>query len=201
MTEVSSKVGEVGGKPAGETSRSFDPDCRVEKSDVPAEKQVKSYDPDAKVAKGESQERKDLSQEQKERIKEETGWSDVVVDSIGSEDECKVYRDAGLVEKEVDDRKCLVNPNIDMEQKDAFGRTNKERMEQGLAPLDKNGNPMELHHIGQHNDSPLAELTQDQHRGKDNYSILHDTKKESEIDRVSFNDERANHWKARAENE
>ena len=201
MTEVSSKVGEVGGKHEGETSHSFDPDCRVEKRDISAEKQVKSYDPDAKIAKGERQERKDLSQEQKERIKEETGWSDVIVDSIGSEDECKVYRDAGLVEKEVDDRKCLVSPNIDMEQKDAFGRTNKERMEQGLAPLDKNGNPMELHHIGQHNDSPLAELTQDQHRGKDNYSVLHDTKKESEIDRASFNDERANHWKARAEDE
>ncbi len=103
-----------------------------------------------------------------------------------------------MVEQEVNGKKCLVNPNIDMEEKDQFGRTNKERMESGLAPLDKEGKPIELHHVGQKNDGSLAELTQEQHRGKENYSVLHDTRKESEIDRGQFDKERSEHWKARA---
>ena len=144
---------------------------------------------------------KELNEEEKARIKEETGWSDEIVDAISSMEEYEVYKKAGLVEAEIDGRPCLINPNIDMDQTDAFGRTNKERMEAGLAPLDKDGNPIELHHIGQHADSPLAELTQEQHRGKENYGILHDTKKESEIDRPAFDGERQEHWKARAEGE
>lgn len=190
-------------KTIAEEKRPFDPDARAEKLEAPesSAEEKRPFDPDARVEKDDGQRQRELTQEEKDTIKKETHWSNEVVDTMKSMDEYRIYKDAGLDEKEIDGRKCLVSPNIDMEQKDAFGRTNKERMEQGLAPLDKNGNPMELHHIGQHNDSPLAELTQDQHRGKDTYSVLHDTKKESEIDRVSFNDERANHWKARAENE
>lgn len=144
-------------------------------------------------------ENKGLSDEQKEQIKKETGWSDDIVDSIGSMEEYEIYKDAGLVEAEVNGKKCLINPNIDMNQTDQFGRTNKERMEQGLAPLNKDGKPIELHHIGQHPDSPLAELTQEQHRGKGNDSVLHDKTKESEIDRKAFDSERKDHWKTRAE--
>ena len=181
----------------------FDPDKKLEKSNVNCEKPKENYDPDKKVEKqaDDNNEQKGLTQEQKDKIKEETGWSDEIIDAIGSMEEYQIYKDAGLIEAEIDGRKCLINPNIDMDQKDAFGRTNKERMEQGLAPLDKNGNPIELHHIGQKNDSPLAELTQEQHRRKENYSILHDTKKDSEIDRKAFDNERENHWKARAEGE
>ena len=117
-----------------------------------------------------------------------------------STEEARIYRDAGLVETKVNGRPCLINPNIDMDtETDAFGRTNRKRMSAGLAPLDKSGKPIELHHIGQHPDSPLAELTKEQHRGKNNYSVLHDTKKGSEIDRQVFDGERADHWKTRAE--
>lgn len=181
----------------------FDPDKKLEKSNVNCEKPKENYDPDKKVEKqaDDNNEQKGLTQEQKDKIKEETGWSDEIIDAIGSMEEYQIYKDAGLIEAEIDGRKCLINPNIDMDQKDAFGRTNKERVEQGLAPLEKNGNPIELHHIGQKNDSPLAELTQEQHRSKENYSILHDTKKDSEIDRKAFDNERENHWKARAEGE
>lgn len=35
------------------------------------------------------------------------------------------------------------------------------------------GHPYELHHIGQKNDSPLAILTQEEHRGKGNDKIWH----------------------------
>ena len=181
----------------------FDPDKKIEKNEANEVEVGEKYDPDKKVEKKfeDSNEEKGLTQEQKDKIKEDTGWSDEVVDSIGSMEEYQIYKNAGLVEAEIDGRKCLINPNVDMSQKDAFGRTNKERMEQGLAPLDKNGNPIELHHFGQKSDSPLAELSQEQHRGKDSYSVLHDTKKDSEIDRKAFDGERENHWKARAEGE
>lgn len=140
-----------------------------------------------------------MTREEKDSIKAETGWSDKIVDSISSAEEAKIYQDAGLAEKEINGRPCLVNDSIDTNQKDAFGRTNQQRTEQGLAPLDKGGKPTELHHIGQKNDTPLAELTQEQHRGSDNYPVLHDTKKESEIDRGQFNNERSQHWQERAE--
>ena len=48
-------------------------------------------------------------------------------------------------------------------------------------------------------DSPLAELTRDEHRGKGNDTVLHNKQKESEINREDFAKERAEHWKARAE--
>ena len=142
-----------------------------------------------------------LTPEEKNLIKDETGWSDKIIDNISSMEEYKLYADAGLEEVEINGNKCLVKIDIDENQKDSMGRTNKERMEQGLAPLDKNGKAIELHHIGQHTDSPLAELTIEEHRGKGNDAVLHDKAKESEIDRYKFNIEKSNHWKARAQGE
>ena len=80
-----------------------------------------------------------------------------------------------------------------------MGRTNRERAEQGLSPLNKSGNVIELHHIGQHADSPLAELTQAEHRGKGNDTILHDKTKDTEINRQVFAGERSEHWEKRAQ--
>ena len=60
---------------------------------------------------------------------------------------------------------------------------------------------MELHHIGQKDDSPFAELTMPEHRGKGNDTILHDKTKESEIDRSSFNSEKYRYWKSRLNQE
>lgn len=144
------------------------------------------------------QERK-LSPEQKAEVREETGWSNEIVDSIGSMEEFRIYQDAGVIEAQIGEKKCLIRPDIDMSQKDGFGRTNKERMEQGLAPLTPEGRPYELHHIGQHQDSPLAELTMQEHRGKGNDTILHIKTKVSEIDREEFGFERAQHWQDRAD--
>ena len=143
--------------------------------------------------------RKELSDEEKQRIKEETGWSDEIIDAISSMEEYEIYKKADLEEKEINGKKCLVRKDIDLEQKDSMGRTNSERMEKGLPPLDKNGRPIELHHIGQKPNSPLAELTTSEHRGKGNDTVLHDKKKESEIDRDKFAEERSEHWKNRIE--
>lgn len=141
--------------------------------------------------------REGLTDEEKTRLREETGWSDKIIDSLVSLEEAEIYKNAGLIEAEIGGKPCLIRPDIDWDQKDQFGRTNAERAKQGLAPIDSNGQPLELHHIGQRNDSPLAELTMPEHRGKGNDTILHDKSIESEIDRSSFGIERAQHWKER----
>ena len=140
-----------------------------------------------------------LTDEEKAKIKEETGWSDEIVDAIGSWKEYEIYKNANLVEAEIDGKKCLIRNDIDWNQKDEMGRTNKERAEQGLSPINKDGKVIELHHIGQHSNSPLAELTQEEHRGKGNDGILHDKTKESEMNRQAFAEERSDHWSARAQ--
>lgn len=137
---------------------------------------------------------KGLTEEEYAQIEEETGWSDEIIESIGSMQEYEIYKNAGLVEAEIDGKKCLIRSDIDWNMKDAMGRTNQERAEQGLAPLDKTGKPLELHHIGQHPDSPLAELTQQEHRGVGNDAVLHEKTKESEIDRIAFAGEKRSHW-------
>ncbi|OCS92493.1 HNH/ENDO VII family nuclease [Caryophanon latum] len=115
-----------------------------------------------------------------------------------SEAEKAIYEEAGLEKTLVNEREVLARTDIDYEAKDKFGQTNLERMEQGLAP-EIDGKKVELHHIGQEMDSPLAELTRPEHRGEGNYSILHDVDKESTINRNAFNAEKEAHWKARAE--
>ncbi len=115
-----------------------------------------------------------------------------------SETEKVIYKEAGLEKTVVNGREILVRTDIDYGAKDQFGRTNLERMEQGLAPL-IDGQPVELHHIGQEMDSPLAELTRTEHRGEGNYSVLHEAGKDSTINRNVFNAEKEAHWKARAE--
>lgn len=153
---------------------------------------VKETETDENVKEG-------LTDEEKTKIKEETGWSDEIVDAIGSWKEYEIYKNANLVEAEIDGKKCLIRNDINWNQKDEMGRTNKERAEQGLSPINKDGKVIELHHIGQHSNSPLAELTQEEHRGKGNDGILHDKTKESEINRQAFAEERSNYWSARAQ--
>ncbi|KAF0811004.1 hypothetical protein A167_00036 [Alcanivorax sp. S71-1-4] len=139
-----------------------------------------------------------LSDEKREKLIEK-GWGEKTVDAIGSEKECEIYEYADLSPIEVNGGEALVRTDVDYDKKDIFGKTNLERMQDGRPPLDANTKPVELHHIGQKPDSPLAELTQKEHRGAGNDNILHDKMKESEIDRESFAKERAEYWKARAD--
>lgn len=138
-----------------------------------------------------------LTPQEAERLHEETSWPKDIIGSIRSMDEAKIYQEAHLEVREINGKNCLIKLDIDMELKDEFGRTNQERMNAGLAPLDKDLRPIELHHIGQHSDSPLAELTRTEHRGPEHDRILHDKTRESEISRVDFRAERENHWRSR----
>lgn len=141
---------------------------------------------------------KGLTEDEKAQIMNETSWSKEVVDDIGSMKEYEVYKNIDLQESEINGKKCLTRSDIEWEQKDSMGRTNSERAGAGLSPINKDGEIIELHHIGQKSDGALAELTPEEHRGRDNYSILHDTQKESEINRVEFTRERSDYWNARA---
>lgn len=140
-----------------------------------------------------------LTQEQKDIIKEETGWSNEIINAIQSMDEYKIYKTAGLIEGEVNDKKCLMRTDINWEQKDQFGITNRERVAEGYAPLDITGKPIQLHHIGQHADSPLAELTFKEHRTGGNDTILHDKNKETEVhgEGNNWDNERKDYWQNR----
>ncbi|MCZ6155601.1 hypothetical protein O6B72_02045 [Campylobacter ureolyticus] len=138
-----------------------------------------------------------LSDEEKKEIQEKTGWSDEVIESIRSKEEAEIYIKANLKEVEINGKKCLIRDDIDLDQADEDGITNRERMEIGRPPLTKNGEEVELHHIGQKQNSPLAELTTQEHRGVGNDAILHDKAKETEINRNEFAKERYEHWQSR----
>ena len=59
---------------------------------------------------------------------------------------------------------------------------------------------IQLHHIGQHKDSPLAELTFEEHRCNGNDIVLHDKSSETEThgEGNTWDSERQVYWKERA---
>jgi hypothetical protein len=144
-------------------------------------------------------ESKGLTTEQKDEIREATGWSDEIIDAIGSMEEYEIYKNAGLKEAEVNGRKCLIREDIDLDYEDEDGISNRERMKRGLSPLTNSGEVVELHHIGQKADSPLAELSFSEHHSGGNDTILHDKTKATEVHGSgnNWNSERTQHWKAR----
>ena len=153
---------------------------------------------------GISTEKVGLTEDEKSKIIEETGWSSEIVDCIESMEQYEIYKNAGLHETEIDGRKCLVK-DIDMDYVDPkTGLTNRELMEKGRAPIDaKTGEPIELHHMGQDFNSPFAELCANSEHGDGKDAILHDKKIESwrqdpEKKNQYNNVQRPNHWKARA---
>jgi len=109
-------------------------------------------------------------------IKEQTGWSDEIIDAISSPEEYKVLKDAGLKEYDVGGKKYLFKTDIDWSQLDDFGRSNADRVNNGLNPIATNGETIEYHHIGQGKNAPLAELTVSEHD-----KIPVDTKTPSEV--------------------
>ena len=94
-----------------------------------------------------------LTDEEKTKLRELTGWSDEILDAISSWEEAEIYMKAGLKEVEINGKNCLIRDDIDLDQKDEDGITNRERMERGRPPITKEGQEVELHHIGQKQDS------------------------------------------------
>lgn len=143
-------------------------------------------------------------------LKKRTGWSDKIVEAIRNEEEANIYLEAGLKESKVDGKPALIQPHIDPDKivpewvveqlgESWRGWSNSDLMGEGYPPRDENGDPYELHHIGQDPFSPLAELTWYQHREGGNSAILH-THDDTKIDREYFAKEvKKKHWMARFE--
>lgn len=88
---------------------------------------------------------------------------------------------------------------IDISRNDGSGRTNLQRMEQGLAPVGSDGLPMNLHHMQQSQQSGgIMELSESVH--KENHSTLHINTNDipSGINRSTFNVLKNSYWKRRA---
>lgn len=154
----------------------------------------------------------DLTAEERLQIKEETGWSDKIVDSIKNQKQYEIYKEADLVEKNIGGRACLVKRDLDLDyvsdktidDNHPNGVSNRELMMQGRSPYDsKTGEKLELHHMGQEYDSPLAELCENSEHGDGNHSNLHDDKKESwrrnpDLKNQYNNVDKPLHWKERS---
>lgn len=149
-----------------------------------------------------------LTEEEKVKVKSETGWSDEIIDNIENMRQYEVLKDANLVEVEINGRPCLIKKDINLDYTDADGISNRDRIKRGLAPIDeKTGRPLELHHLGQKADSPLVELSIEEHRtgeyvdGKKNQTLWHDNTKVTEVhgEGNTWDEERKSHWKTRSE--
>ena len=140
-------------------------------------------------------------------------WSPAIWDSIQSPEEAEIYRRAGLKEARIGGRPALIRQDIDWSDYSIRRNTwlrnkladydkwaeynNADLIGEGFPPRDRNGDPYELHHIGQRQDSPFAELTWVEHMGDGNNTILHQMGKESEINREAFDVEKSAYWQAR----
>ena len=128
------------------------------------------------------------------KIQQESGYPLDVIKQFHNMDEYQVFRDANLKPTMVGNRSALVKTDIDLTRLDAKGRTNLERMKQGLAPKDSNGISYELHHIGQKKDGTLAILSQSEHDIPAIHGFLERT--EAHAAGTNWDAERQAFWKA-----
>lgn len=91
-------------------------------------------------------------------------------------------------------RNDIIDPNL----VDSRGRTNLQRMEKGLAPIGPDGNPVNLHHMTQTNDSAIVEVTQSFHQQNTKVIHINPNTIPSGINRSEFNIWKSNYWKSRA---
>ena len=149
----------------------------------------------------------------KQLLKQRTNWPDEIIDSIASMKEADIYINAKLKATRIGDRWALIHSDINWSDYSVrrniwlknkltdyskwVDYNNTDLIGEGFPPRDANGDPYELHHIGQQQDSPFAELTWAEHMGEGNNTILHKAGKESEIDRQAFDREKSEYWKAR----
>ena len=128
------------------------------------------------------------------QIQQETGYPLDVIKQFHTMDEYQAFRNANLKAIVVGNKTALVKTDIDLMRVDAKGRSNLERMEQGLAPQDSNGISYELHHVGQKKDGTLAIMSRLEHDNPAIHGFLQKT--EAHAVGTSWDAERQAFWKA-----
>ncbi|WP_218966702.1 HNH/ENDO VII family nuclease, partial [Snodgrassella communis] len=78
------------------------------------------------------------------------------------------------------------------------GKTNLQLMEKGRAPIGHDGKPVNLHHMTQRHNSPIAEVTQSFHTDNRKSIHINDNSVPSGINRSQFDKWRSSYWKNRA---
>ena len=202
---TASTISDVGGKQLTKLGNEAAEDSISELQEKAMQKSAKDGAEDALTRSGD-----DIVNDPKfaSNIRKETGWASNIISNIDNMDQYSILKNADLIEVQINGKKCLIKNNIDWDFVDEDGISNRSRVSRGLAPLDsKTGKPIELHHLGQKADSPLVELTVEEHRtgyykdGQKNQSLWHDNTIESEVhgEGNSWDQERKAHWKSRAE--
>lgn len=115
-----------------------------------------------------------LTMNQAAAIQKESGYPLDVIKEFSSMEQYQICKDSGLMAEMVDGKLALVRRVDLFDYVDEMGRTNAQRIQAGLSPVDPTGVPYELHHIGQKTDSTLAILTRAEHRLGDNNKIWHE---------------------------
>ena len=129
-------------------------------------------------------------------IQKQSGYPLDVIKQFSSMEQYQICQSAGLSPRMVNGNMALIR-SIDLDFVDDMGRTNLQRMKQGLAALDPAGNAYELHHIGQHADSTLAILTKAEHMQGGNNLIWHTLGESTEVHAPgnTWNTQRQQFWK------
>ena len=128
------------------------------------------------------------------QIQQESGYPLDVIKQFHTMDEYQAFKNANLKSAVVNNKTALIKTNIDLARVDAKGRTNFERMKQGLAPQDSNGISYELHHVGQKKDGTLAIMSQVEHDNPAIHGFLEKT--EAHAAGTNWDAERQAFWKA-----
>ena len=143
--------------------------------------------------------RSGLTMNEAATIQRESKYPLDVIKQFKSMDQYEICKNAGLYPVTVNGKTSLVRA-IDLDYVDDFGRTNLQRMKEGLAAIDPDsGLPYELHHIGQKTDSTLAILTKAEHMQGGNNSIWHEFGSASEVHNAAnealWNRQRQTYWR------
>ncbi len=128
------------------------------------------------------------------KIQQESGYPLDVIKQFHTMEEYQAFKNANLKPAVVGNKTALVKTDIDLTRIDAKGRTNLERMKQGLAPQDSNGVSYELHHVGQKKDGTLAIMSQLEHDNSAIHGFLEKT--EAHAAGTNWDAERKAFWKA-----
>lgn len=141
-----------------------------------------------------------LTMNQAAQIQKESKYPLDVIKQFKSMDQYDICKNAKLEPQLIGGKTALVR-DIDLSFTDEFGRTNLERMKQGLAAIDPSSKEaFQLHHIGQKADSTLAILTESEHMQGGNDLIWHNIEAATEVHGIgnTWNAQRQQFWKSLA---